>query len=117
MIVKLVAHGTAYDPARRPRHGVRPSSCLPTVSRFAGDNQDDIAGLLLGFDIAGCVDHLIQGVAPIDDRSVLAGLDESTEKDDVLLRVPRHREQDFAASAQDGDQRQERVLGQRPEVG
>src|ERR1700680_361591 len=75
------------------------------------DRQHDIAGLLLGFHIPGRLDHILQRIAPVDDRPISAGLDETLQEEHVLLRVVRwYREQHFLVSDQRGPQRQEEIL-------
>jgi hypothetical protein len=53
------------------------------------DGQDIVPGLLLGLDVPGRVNHLLEGVAPVDDRTVRARFDELGEEQDVLRGVPR----------------------------
>jgi len=65
------------------------SSRLTTV-----DRQDNIPGLLLRFDIPGRLNHILQSVAPIDDRPVSPGLDKPLEEEDILLRVSRWYSED-----------------------
>src|SRR5205085_1986814 len=80
-------------------------------SSAAVDRQDDVPGLLLRFDVPGRLDHVLQRVAPIDDRPVSAGLDELLEEEDVLLRVARwDREDHFLVSDARGPQRQDEIL-------
>ena len=81
---------------REPDEGAREHrvsrTCLGrslSSSLAAVDRQDDVPGLLLRFDVPGRVDHVLQRVAPIDDRPVSPGLDELLEEEDVLLRVAR----------------------------
>src|ERR1700694_2123271 len=82
----------------------------PSSSSAAVDRQDDVPGLLLRFDVPRRLDHFLQGVATIDDRPVLAGLDELLEEEDVLLRVARwYREQHFLVSDPRGPKRQEGI--------
>jgi hypothetical protein len=52
----------------------------------AADGQDDVSRLLLRLDVLGRVDHLLERVAPIDNRPILPHLDELLEEDDVFLR-------------------------------
>jgi len=40
------------------------------------DGQDDVAGLVLRFDVPRRLDNVLQPVAPIDDRPELPRLDE-----------------------------------------
>src|SRR5437867_1224781 len=90
------------------------STCLgrsPSSSSDVVDGQDDVPGLLLRFDVPGRLDHVLQRVAPIDDRLVLPRLDELLEEEDVLLRVSRwYREDHFLVSNPRGPQCQEEVL-------
>jgi hypothetical protein len=80
-------------------------------SSAAVDRQDDVPGLLLRFDVPGRLDHVLQWVAPIDDRPVSPGLDELLEEEDVLLRVSRwDREDHFLVSDPRGPQRQHEIL-------
>src|SRR5437660_5821448 len=80
-------------------------------SSAAVDRQDDVPGLLLRFDVPGRLDHVLQRVAPIDDRPVSAGLDELLEEEDVLLRVARwDREDHFLVSDPLGPQLQDEIL-------
>src|SRR5262249_57616231 len=55
----------------------------------AGDDEDDVAGLLSRLNVRGRVDYLLQGVTAVDARPVLPRLDELLEEEDVLLGVPR----------------------------
>src|SRR2546421_5474052 len=81
------------------------------ASLLSIDRQDDVAGLLLRFDVPGRLDHVLQRVAPIDDRPVSPGLDELLEEEDVLLRVSRwYREDHFLVSDPRGPQRQDEIL-------
>src|SRR5229473_2369176 len=80
-------------------------------SSAAVDRQDDVPGLLLRFDVPGRLDHVLQRVAPIDDRPVSPGLDELLEEEDVLLRVSRwYREDHLLVSDARGPQRQDEIL-------
>src|SRR6266487_5964683 len=77
----------------------------------AANREDDVPGLLLRFDVPSRLDHVLQRVAPIDDRPILPRLDELLEEEDVLLRVSRwYREQHTLVSDPRGPQRQEEVL-------
>src|SRR5438309_5583322 len=58
-------------------------------SSIPSNGQDDVSHLLLGLDVPCCLDHVHHWVAPIDDRPVLAGLDECLEDEDVLLGLSR----------------------------
>src|SRR4029077_1493377 len=51
------------------------------------DRQDYVSNFLLGFDVAGRLDDLLQRVSPVHDGAVLPGLDELLDQEDVLLRV------------------------------
>ena len=76
----------------------------------AANHEDDVSGLLLRFDVPGRVDHVLQRVAPVDDRPVSPGLDELLEKEDVLLRVARgDREPHFLVSDPRSPQRQDEI--------
>src|SRR5258708_17592204 len=76
----------------------------------AVDRQDDVAGLLLRFDIPGRLDHVLQRVAPIDDRPVLPRLDDLLEEEDIFLRVSRwYLEQHFLVSNPRGPPRQQQI--------
>jgi hypothetical protein len=55
----------------------------------AADCQDDVAGLLLALDVSRRVDHLLQRVAPVDDRLGFPRLDELFEEGDVLTSEDR----------------------------
>src|SRR5688572_6982529 len=81
------------------------------------DRQDDVSRLLPRLDVPGRLDHLLQGIGAIDDRPVVPSLDELLEEDDVLLRVPRYREQHLLVTDPRRPQRQERVLPKESEVG
>jgi type I restriction enzyme R subunit len=52
-----------------------------------GERQHDVAHLPPRFDIPRRLDHLLQRVGPVDDRSVFPCLDELFKKDDIRLRV------------------------------
>ena len=62
-------------------------------------------------------DDVVERVAPIDHRPVLAGLDQLPDQDDVLLRVARDPERHALVSDPPGHQRQHRDLPQEAEVG
>src|SRR5258708_9500951 len=110
-------HCTPALGTREPDEGAREHrvsrTCLGrslSASSAAVDRQDDVPGLLLRFDVPGCLDHVLQRVAPIDDRPVSPGLDELLEEEDVLLRVARwYREHHFLVSYPRGPQRQHEI--------
>src|SRR2546421_12730113 len=80
-------------------------------SSAAVDRQDDVPGLLLRFDVPGRVDHVLERVAPIDDRPVSPGLDELLEEEEVFLRIARwYREDHFLVSDPRGPQCQDEIL-------
>jgi hypothetical protein len=63
---------------------------LKTPERLSSAHcKDDVAGLVLRFDVPGGFHHVFQRVATVDDRPVLTRLDELLEQEDVLLRVAR----------------------------
>jgi hypothetical protein len=73
--------------------------------------EDDVAGLLLGFDVPCRLDHVRERVASIDDRPVFPRLDDLLEEEDVLLRVSRwYREPHFLVSDLRGPERQDQIL-------
>src|SRR5947209_20064763 len=74
---------TSCKPSRSPLGGALPFSS----SSAAVDRQHDVPSLLLRFDIPGRLDHVLQWIAPIDDRPVSPGLDDLFKEEDVLLRV------------------------------
>src|SRR2546428_12155114 len=77
----------------------------------AADRQDDVPGLLLRLHVPGRLDHVLQRVAPIDDRPVLPSLDELLEEEDVLLCVSRwYREHHTLVSDPRRPQRQDEIL-------
>src|SRR6266487_2593829 len=77
----------------------------------AAHGEDDVSCLLLRFHVPGRLDHVLQRVAPIDDRPVSPGLDELLEEEDVLFRVSRwDREPHFLVSDPRGPQRQHEIL-------
>src|SRR6516162_7359415 len=81
------------------------------MGRTSANCEDDVAYLLLRFDVPRCVDHFLKGIAPIDDRPVLSRLDELLEEEDVLFRVSRwYREPHFLVSEPRGPQRQHKIL-------
>src|SRR5713226_4675979 len=87
------------------------TSTAHSCPAVAADCQDDVPGLLLRFHVPGRLDHVLQGVAPIDDGPVLPSLDELLEEEDVLLRVSRwYWEQHFLVSDPRGPQRQHEIL-------
>ncbi len=96
----------------RPRHhdalaerGATSAGCSgPAV---AANHENDVSCLLLRFDVLRGLDHLLQRVAPIDDRPVLPRLDELLEEEDVLLRCPLDPEHHFLVSDPRGPQYQE----------
>src|SRR5260370_7036314 len=51
--------------------------------------EGEVAWVLLRFDVPGRLDHVLQCLGPMDDRSELPGLDELVEEEDVLLRLSR----------------------------
>jgi hypothetical protein len=66
------------------RGGAQAWPCSPPAA--AADCQDDVSRLLLRFEVPGRLNHLLQWVAPIDDRPVLPRFDELLDEQDVLLR-------------------------------
>src|SRR5579862_4506838 len=42
----------------------------PSGPHVAGDDQDDVSRLLLGFDVSRCLDNLLERVATVDHRPV-----------------------------------------------
>src|SRR6266516_3432939 len=82
----------------------------------AADRQDDISRLLLGFDVPGRRDHLLQGVGPIDDRAVLPRVDELLEQEDVFLRVPDYPEVHLLVSDPPRRQGQDGNVPEEPHV-
>src|SRR6266436_6708983 len=56
----------------------------PVIS-IPSNGQNDVSHLLLGFDVSCRLDHVLQRVAPIDDRPVRSRLDELLEEEHVLL--------------------------------
>ena len=79
-------------------------------SSVAVDRQDNVPRLLLRFDVSGRLDHVLQRVAPIDDRPVSPGLDKLLEEEDVLLRVARwYLEDHLLFSDPLGPQRQDEI--------
>src|ERR1019366_383753 len=53
------------------------------------DGKYDVPGFPLRFHVPGRLDHVLQRVAPIDDRPVFTFLDELLEEADVLLWLSR----------------------------
>ncbi len=102
-----------------PEHRVSRTCLARSLSSgsAAADRQDDVPGLLLRFDVPGRLDHVLQRVAPIDDRPVSPGLDEFLEEEDVLLRVASYPERHPLVSDPPGHQDQYRNMPQEPKVG
>src|SRR5512133_1560441 len=55
---------------------------------FSAEIEDDVAGLLPGFDIAGRLDYLVEGVRAVDHRPIGVSLDHRGERLHVLLPIP-----------------------------
>src|SRR5204863_7448597 len=68
---------TASTPRKRLRH-----------------DEDHVAGLVLGFDVARRLDHPVHGIGAVDDRPELALLHEVLEELDVLLGGARRNLED-----------------------
>ena len=49
--------------------------------------QDDVAGLLPRLDVPRRLDDVLERIGAVDDRAVLARLDQLLDEEDVLLRV------------------------------
>src|SRR5258707_15879131 len=81
------------------------------------DGQDDVACLMPRLDVSGRLDHLLQRVAPIDDRPILPRLDELLEEEDVLLRVLGYPQRHPLVAEPPGQQDQEWDVPQEPQIG
>src|SRR5690349_23577041 len=78
--------------------------------------DDDIAGFLPGPDVDVSLDDLVQRIRSVDDRPELSGLDQFPEMPHHQLVMLRNGEQDLLAAMQRGDERTERVLGERAQL-
>src|SRR3990172_9560954 len=97
------------------RHDQASWVCLgPAV---AADCQDDVSCLLPRLDIAVRLDHLLQRVAPVDDRSELPRLDELLEEEDVILVASSDRHlHPLVADPPGREQHDDRLEHERPQV-
>src|SRR5918996_4115726 len=89
----------------------------PSSSRPAVDGQDDVSGLLPRLHVSGRLDHLLERVAPIDDRAGLPCLDEFLQEEDILLRELRYRERHPLVTDPPGQQGQQGDVPHEAEVG
>ena len=86
----------------------------PLRTRGRRSLEDDVPRLVPRLDVPRRFDHLLQRVGPIDDRSVLPGLDKLLEQDDVLLRVSGYSERHPLVADPPGQQDQERTCHRNP---
>src|ERR1700745_4356879 len=71
-----------------------PASPLLSLLDSIAYRQDHVADLLLRLDVPRRVDHLLERIAPVDDRAVLSGLDQLFQEQHVFLRVARRDGED-----------------------
>ena len=79
----------------------------------AADSQHDVTRLLPLLDVPRRLDHLLQGVGPINDRPILARLDQPLEEEKVLLGVPSDPHDHSLIADPVGQERQERRMRAR----
>jgi hypothetical protein len=100
---------------RLARSRIDARSLSPDDGRLARtfEADDDIAGFLPGLDVPVSLGDLIQRIRSVDDRPELSGLDQLPEVLHHQLVMLRNGEQDLLAAMQRGNERTERILGQR----
>ena len=82
-----------------------------------GHGEHDVPRLLAGLDVLARLDHVLERVAPVDDRAVLPRLDELFQEEDVLLRVAGDPHRDLLLSDPLREQREQRDVPHEPRVG
>ena len=107
--------GRASERHSGREHDLRRTAQTQLLGPF-GNADHDVADLLACLDVAVGLDDLVQWIASVDDRLERSGLEQSLDVLHQLLVVLGNREQDLLAAEQRCDERQERILGERPEL-
>jgi hypothetical protein len=82
LFASAVDHVMATAPIMAP-------SCSPVLIAVPGDDDHDVADLLLGLQVPVRVDDLLERVGAVDNGCELPGLDQPLEVLDRLLVDPR----------------------------
>src|SRR5918994_2732469 len=94
-----------------------PVSVASATHFLFADAEHDVARLLAALDVAGRLDDLVEFVAPVDHRPVLAGVDELLDEGQVFLAIAADAEFRTLASDEPCDENGERHVVHESEVG